>query len=76
MGLISGLLALPLGGLIALVMIQVINRRSFGWSMEIQVDPLSLLGAVGLALTAALVAGLYPAWRMSRVPPAEALRGG
>jgi putative ABC transport system permease protein len=31
--------------------------------------------AVALALVGALLAGLYPAWRMSRTPPAAALRG-
>ena len=73
-GLVAGLLALPLGIAQALILILVINRRSFGWSMDIAVDPLILLQAVLLALTAALLAGLYPAWRMARTPPALALR--
>lgn len=75
MGLISGLLALPFGWLIAVVMVRVINRRSFGWTMELDLQPAALAVALGLALAAALVAGLYPAWRMSRIPPAAALRG-
>lgn len=75
MGLISGLLALPFGWLIAVVMVQVINRRSFGWTMELSPEPAALAAALLLALTAALVAGLYPAWRMSRLSPALALRG-
>ncbi|MDH3745324.1 MAG: ABC transporter permease [Acidobacteriota bacterium] len=75
MGLIAGILALPLGWVIAVVMIQVINRRSFGWTMAMEVDPLALLGAMGLALGAAITAGLYPAYRMAKIPPAEALRG-
>jgi putative ABC transport system permease protein len=29
---------------------------------------------VALAVLAALLAGLYPAWRMARAEPAEALR--
>lgn len=73
-GLVAGLLALPLGVIQALVLILVINRRSFGWSMQISFDLLILWQALALALVAALLAGLYPAWRMARTPPALALR--
>lgn len=73
-GLSSGLLALPLGILQALVLILVINRRSFGWSMQTVLAPEVLLQALLLALAAALLAGLYPAWRMARTNPALALR--
>jgi putative ABC transport system permease protein len=33
-----------------------------------------LLQALALALVAAILAGLYPGWRMARTPTAEALR--
>jgi putative ABC transport system permease protein len=74
MGLAAGVLSLPLGLVLAAIMIYVINRRSFGWTLEMELSPGVLLGAVALSLAAALLAGLYPAWRMSRVSPAEALR--
>jgi len=74
MGLISGLLAIPLGLVLAVVLIFVVNRRAFGWSMDVVVSPGVLFEAVLLALLAALLAGLYPAWRMSQTPPAQALR--
>jgi putative ABC transport system permease protein len=74
MGLIAGLLALPLGTAMALVLTHVINRRAFGWSMEFHL-PLEVLGhTVLIAVIAALLAGLYPAWRLSRSNPAQALR--
>ncbi len=73
-GLLAGLLALPLGIAQALMLILVINRRSFGWSMGIQLDPSILFQALLLALTAAVLAGLYPAWRMAQTQPAQALR--
>ncbi len=73
-GLLAGLLALPLGIAQALMLILVINRRSFGWSMDIQLDPSILLQALLLALIAAVLAGLYPAWRMAQTQPAQALR--
>jgi putative ABC transport system permease protein len=74
MGLIAGILSIPLGLVLSLVLILVINRRSFGWGIEVHVDPAILGQAVGLALSAALLAGLYPAWRMARTSPALALR--
>lgn len=73
-GLSAGLLALPLGIIQALVLILVINRRSFGWSMQTVLSAEVLLQALLLALAAALLAGLYPAWRMARTSPALALR--
>lgn len=74
-GLVAGVLALPVGLTMAVIMIEVINRRSFGWSLEMAVSPAPLVEAVALSIGAALLAGLYPAFRMSRISPAEALRG-
>ncbi|HEY7141493.1 MAG TPA: FtsX-like permease family protein [Methylomirabilota bacterium] len=74
LGGIAGVLAVPVGIALALVLIHVINRRAFGWSIETTVPVDVLLEAVGLAVLAALAAGAYPAWRMARTPPAPALR--
>ncbi|HSH79617.1 MAG TPA: FtsX-like permease family protein [Herpetosiphonaceae bacterium] len=74
MGFTAGLLALPVGVLVASVLVYVINRRSFGWTLELAITPGILLQAMVLALTAALLAGFYPALRMARTPPALALR--
>ncbi len=74
MGLWAGLLAVPLGLALAAVLVFVVNVRSFGWTLAFTVSPAVLLQAVGLAVAAALIAGLYPAWRMSTTPPALAMR--
>ncbi len=74
MGLAAGLLALPLGWAMAQLLIQVINRRSFGWSMQSLLPPAVFGEAVLLAVAAAVLAGLYPAWRLARLAPATALR--
>jgi putative ABC transport system permease protein len=74
LGGIAGGLAVPVGIGLALVLIHVINRRAFGWSIETTVPADVLVQAVGLAILAALAAGVYPAWRMARTPPAPALR--
>jgi putative ABC transport system permease protein len=75
MGVVAGLLSVPMGLVLSAVMIYVVNKRSFGWTLHMQVGPDVVLEAVGLALVGALLAGLYPAWRMARTSPAAALRG-
>ena len=74
MGAIAGLLSLPLGYALAYVLVFVINKRSFGWTMQLSVSPDILLQALLLAVGAALLAGLYPAWSMAQASPATALR--
>lgn len=74
MGLTAGLLSLPVGVSMAAIMIYTINRRSFGWSLQLDVFPLTLLQAIAVGVGAALLAGLYPAWRMAHTQPSEALR--
>jgi putative ABC transport system permease protein len=73
-GLVAGLLALPVGSVLALVLIFVINRRSFGWTLQLEIAPAILLQAVLLAVGAALLAAVYPAWRMSAMALPAALR--
>jgi putative ABC transport system permease protein len=73
LGTSAGVLAIPTGLLLAWVLIFVINRRAFGWTMQFQADPMILLQALLLAMSAALLAGLYPAWRLARTPPAVVL---
>lgn len=75
MGLAAGVLALPLGVAMAWVLVHVINLRAFGWTLKLELSPASLAEGVALALVAAALAGIYPAWRARRVPPAAALRG-
>ncbi|MCC7015337.1 MAG: ABC transporter permease [Planctomycetes bacterium] len=74
-GLLAGAFALPLGVATALVLILVINARSFGWTLEVEIAPRVLAETFALALVSAFVAGLYPALRMARLSPAAALRG-
>jgi len=76
MGLWAGLLAVPLGLALAAVLVFVVNVRSFGWTLAFAVSPGVLVQAVALAVGAALLAGVYPAWRMARTNPALAMREG
>ena len=64
LGVVSGLLA---GGAIAWILIEIINRQSFHWSMELAVPWAALASfAIGLVLLAALVARLAGARAMRR----------
>ena len=74
MGLVAGVLALPIGLLTSLVLTHVINLRSFGWTMDFAPQPAHLLEALLVAMAAALLAGLYPALLLGRLKPSEALR--
>jgi putative ABC transport system permease protein len=74
MGTIAGVLSLPLGYALAYVLVFVINKRSFGWTLQLTVSADILLQALVLAVGAALLAGLYPAWSMAQARPATALR--
>ncbi len=73
-GLLSGVAAIPLGIVMAWVLIAVINRRAFGWQMDMTIEPRVLLSSLALAIAAALIAGLYPAWRAASARPALAMR--
>ncbi len=74
MGGMAGILSLPLGVIISYVLVYVINLRSFGWTLEFLVSPSLLFQAFGLAVLAALLAGIYPSIKMAQANPAHALR--
>ncbi len=74
MGFIAGLLAMPVGSGIAALLVFVLNQRSFGWTLDLHLSPEILLQGLALAVAASLLAGIYPAFKMARTSPAEALR--
>ena len=74
MGLLAGVLALPLGWMMSEVLIKVINVRSFGWSMQSTMPTGSIPETFLLASLSAVLAGIYPAYRLSRRQIAAQLR--
>lgn len=74
LGTVAGLLSIPLGILQAYILVHLVNRRSFGWSMEMVLTPGFLLQAIAVSIAAAFLAGLYPSLVISRTPPALALK--
>jgi putative ABC transport system permease protein len=74
MGFMAGLLAMPTGWVLAWILTYVINRRSFGWTLRMELEPAHFLQAFAVALVAALLAGIYPALRLGRMAIATAVR--
>lgn len=74
LGVSAGLAAIPTGFILALILIYIINLRSFGWTLTMQIQSWEFVQAFAVALAAALLAGIYPAWRTGTTDPAEALR--
>jgi putative ABC transport system permease protein len=74
LGTVAGLLSMPTGLALSLVLVFIINRRSFGWTLQMHIESLPFLQALVLAVVAALLAGVYPALKMGKNVPAEAMR--
>ncbi|HUF37256.1 MAG TPA: ABC transporter permease [Anaerolineales bacterium] len=75
MGAVAGVLSIPTGIVLSLILIYIINRRAFGWTLQFQFSFEPLVQALGIAVIAAVLAGLYPALRSGRMAAAAALRG-
>jgi putative ABC transport system permease protein len=74
LGAAAGLAAAPIGVVLAMLLVHVINRRSFGWTMDFVLSPGTLAAGLALAVSAALLAGIYPAFRAIRIGLAGGLR--
>lgn len=66
LGAVSQVLGLAVGILLSLVLIHVINPQSFGWSIQFYTPWWFLAGSTVLTVAGTMVAGLYPAWRVTR----------
>ena len=74
MGGTAGLLAMPTGYVLAWILIYVINVRSFGWTLQMDLQPAYFLQAFAVALIAALIAAVYPALKLGNMVIATAVR--
>jgi putative ABC transport system permease protein len=70
----AGLLALPCGTALARVLVEVINPRSFGWTLAFVPHLVYYVEAFGLALVAGLLAGAYPAYAYMRAGTPRSLQ--
>nr|WP_207201950.1 FtsX-like permease family protein [Pseudomonas sp. TH32] len=67
-------LALPLGLLLAWCLDVVINVQAFGWRLPLQIFPSQLAQLLGLGMLATLLASAWPLWQLYRSRPADLLR--
>lgn len=74
MGGTAGLLSMPTGLLLAVVLVYIINLRSFGWTIRLVLDPATFVQALIVALASALLAAIYPMLRLGRLQIAVAVR--
>lgn len=74
MGASAGLMAMPVGIVLALVLIHVINLRSFGWTLELILVSDYFIQALLISIVASLLAGIYPALRIKDIQAANAIR--
>lgn len=70
----TALLALPLGLLLAWVLLAIINVEAFGWRLPMFLFPLDWFWLFLLALIAAALAAALPALRLRRLPTSDLLR--
>jgi putative ABC transport system permease protein len=73
LGLLANFAGLALGFALSLVLIYVINKQSFGWTIRFHWPVAVLLGAISVVYVATVLAGLYPAQVAVRLNPLEAL---
>jgi putative ABC transport system permease protein len=71
LGLLANVAGLGLGILLSLVLIYVINKQSFGWTIQFHWPVAVLIGAISAVYVATVVAGLYPARLATRLNPIE-----
>jgi putative ABC transport system permease protein len=74
LALVTALLALPLGIVVAWCLIEVVNVRAFGWRLPLHIFPMQLVQLLLVAMLAAGVATLLPTIRLSRIRPITLLK--
>ncbi len=71
---LTWLAALPVGLLLAWVLLSIVNVEAFGWRLPMFIFPIDWLRLLVLALIAAGLAAAFPAWRLARTRPASFLK--
>jgi putative ABC transport system permease protein len=71
LGLLATLAGVAQGFALSLVLIFVINKQSFGWTIRFHWPVAVLLGALTVVYLATILAGLYPAHVAARLHPIE-----
>ena len=73
LGMVANAIGLVLGTLLSLILIFVINKQSFGWTIQFHWPATLLLAAVSGVFSATVLAGFYPAQKAVALNPIEAI---
>jgi len=71
LGLLANAAGLMLGFALSLILVFVINKQSFGWTIRFHWPVAILAGAISLIFAATVLAGFYPARIAVRLNPIE-----
>ncbi|MBV9301719.1 MAG: FtsX-like permease family protein [Acidobacteriaceae bacterium] len=73
LGLLANGIGLGLGTLLSLLLVFVINKQSFGWTIQFHWPVALLLAVLTTVFVATLLAGIYPAGVATRMNPIEVI---
>jgi putative ABC transport system permease protein len=73
LGLLANVAGFGLGVLLSLLLIFVINKQSFGWTIQFHWPVAMLLGALSAVFLATLAASVYPARVAAKLNPVEVI---
>lgn len=74
LAMVTTVLAIPLGLLLAWVLLSYVNVEAFGWKLPMYLFPGHYALLTLFALLAAALAALWPAIRLARTPPSDLLK--
>jgi putative ABC transport system permease protein len=73
LGILANLAGIVLGFFLSLLLIYVINKQSFGWTIQFHWPIAVLLSALTIVYSATVLAGLYPARIATKLVPIEVI---
>jgi putative ABC transport system permease protein len=74
LGLLASAAGVALGFALSLLLVYVVNKQSFGWTIQFHPPGILLATALVLVWCVTVLAGLYPARVAARLNPLEAIR--
>jgi putative ABC transport system permease protein len=73
LGMLANVAGMALGFLLSLLLIYVINKQSFGWTIQFHWPVAAILGALTVVYMATIVCAIYPARVAANLQPIEVL---